>query len=198
VQSDDYSSRIGVSALRRALEPHFTSRWLELVTETSRALEAKIQRVQQDLNAPPPPPPAQTLEAFADRFAKCVTHLIKGSAVLSPAAYGETLEQEIKNSASGALCRCVYMFIYIWIYIIYIYIYVCTYIYIYVYIYIDQEIKNSASGALCRCVHMYTCMYIYTYIYIYIYIYIYTYIYICCIRRDARAGDQELSLRGAL
>lgn len=104
LNSDEYADRIGISALREALEPHVASRWLELATDTSRELDKKIAKVQRELNAPPPPPAAQTLEEFADRFAKCVNNLIKGSAVLSAEEYGETLKQEIETSSSGALC----------------------------------------------------------------------------------------------
>lgn len=77
LNSDEYSSRIGIAALRKAIEPHLAARWLELATETSRELDKKITTVQKELSAPPPPPPSQTLEEFADRFAKCIHNLIK-------------------------------------------------------------------------------------------------------------------------
>mmetsp|Transcript_21630 Transcript_21630/g.70597 ORF Transcript_21630/g.70597 Transcript_21630/m.70597 type:complete len:729 (-) Transcript_21630:451-2637(-) len=105
LQSSEFDARIGVSALWRLMAPHLTARWLELVQETSRELEARIGKIRAELNAPPPPPPAQAVEDFADRFAACVNTLIKGTASISPSEHGETLSQEIVASASGALCR---------------------------------------------------------------------------------------------
>lgn len=77
LSGDEYNARIGMPALRKAIELHLAARWLELATETSRELDKKITTVQKELSAPPPPPPSQTLEEFADRFAKCIHNLIK-------------------------------------------------------------------------------------------------------------------------
>ena len=99
-----YSNRIGVESLRRVLAPHISSRWSQTLSSCSKSLEARIEHLQQELNSPPPPPAAESLDDFAERFARSVYSLIKGSVALPAGEYGETLKQEHGRSGTGALC----------------------------------------------------------------------------------------------
>ena len=102
--SDVYSSRIGVVALRGALQPHIDHRWHELLNAASQSVDAQLQTLQKQLQAPPEAE-GETLDDFVHRFCLSVHQLLRGSIALEPATHGETLQQEISMSHSGALCE---------------------------------------------------------------------------------------------
>ena len=102
--SDMYSSRIGVHALRSELQPHVDARWGELLGAASQAVDAQLAGLQRQLQAPPDVA-SETLDDFVHRFCLAVHQLVRGSIALAPALHGETLLQEVSNSASGPLCK---------------------------------------------------------------------------------------------
>ena len=102
--SDVYSSRIGVHALRAELQPHIDARWRDLEGAATKAVDAQLQQLQKQLQAPPEAE-AETLDDFVHRFCLAVHQLLRGSIALSPATHGETLQQEISLSHSGPLCE---------------------------------------------------------------------------------------------
>ncbi|KAL1524583.1 hypothetical protein AB1Y20_019473 [Prymnesium parvum] len=96
-----YSSRIGVSAVRRAIEPVVCAQWVQLHAHAAKTLEAQLTQLQRQQALVDT---YESLEDFAHRYSSAISALLKGSIAIEASEHGETLEQERQASGSGAFC----------------------------------------------------------------------------------------------
>ena len=115
IGSDEYSARVGVGAVRAAVEAYGRAEWDGLAARATRAVDARSARIDRALRSPPRAAVAggaasfdaspSSLAAFADRFGAKVHTLIRGcvrSGIIE--TFGETIEDERRASRSGDLC----------------------------------------------------------------------------------------------
>ena len=115
IGSDEYSARVGVGAVRAAVEAYGRAEWDGLAARATRAVDARSARIDRALRSPPRAAVAggaasfdaspSSLAAFADRFGAKVHTLIRGcvrAGIIE--TFGETIDDERRASRSGDLC----------------------------------------------------------------------------------------------